>query len=789
MRPLSLLRLLLVCSIGLLTLPGAVMPAAAQGADEAPQQLAQAAPTQAAGRASTGGLISAIRVVGNERIETGTIISYMSITPGDPFDPERIDRSLKTLYATGLFGDVQISRDGSVLVVRLAENPVVNRIAFEGNHSLNDDALRPLVQLKPRSVFTAQLAQADRQRILDAYAKKSRYAATVEPKIIRLDQNRVDVVFEIQDGESTLIGRIAFIGNKKFSEERLREVINSREEAWWRILSTSDNYDPERSKYDQELLRRFYLKNGYADFVATNGTAELSPDRRSFLITYVIEEGARYTVGSIDIDSKLRNTSGEDLKPQVDFETGDWYDGDALERSVKAMALAAQQRGNPFAEVNPRIKRNPETHTIDIRFDVADGPRVYIERLNITGNTRTRDKVIRRELVVSEGDAYNNEVLRTSRQRLQDIGYFSNVTLNSSAGTTADRTIIDYNVEEKSTGELSLGGGYSTDIGALLNVGLRERNLVGTGIDASINGLLAQRETQISASVTDPYFLDRNLAAGVDAYDIVNNNQFISQYNESRLGFTLRAGYSYNQHLSQSWNYSLVDRNVYNVAPTASIYVINEAGYTLLSQLGTALALDYRDSRLNPHTGYILRAGIDYAGLGGNVDYIRFHLDAGYWIPLDRFTGNSDWGIQLTAGAGYLDNENHSELIIDRFFLGGDNLRGFQIGGAGPHDINTGDSLGGRNMWTQSTELHFPLPISPDLGLTGRAFVDVGALWGVTAFQGNPVTDYPGPRVGAGIGVGWNTPFGLINLDLAQAVVKYRYDKTQVFRFGFGTRF
>ena len=749
-------------------------------------------------RPAPGGSIAAIKVEGNERIEEGTIRSYMLVQPGDAFDPDRIDRSLKTLYATGLFQDVTLRRDGGTLVVKVQENPIVSRIAFEGNHKLNDEQLRGELQLRPRAVFTPQLAQADRQRMLDLYARRGRFGATVTPKVIKLAQNRVDVVFEINEGETTLVSRIAFVGNHAFSENRLREVINSREQAFYRILSSSDQYDPEKINFDKELLRRFYLKNGYADFDVKDATAELSPDRKAFFVTFTLNEGERYQVGQVSINSKLRNLNGDELKPLLEIAPGDTYDGDVVERTTQAIQDAVQTRGYAFVDVKPRIARNQAKKTVDLVFDVTEGPRVYVERIDISGNTRTKDKVVRREFRLAEGDAFNAATVRRSRQRLQDLGYFNSVTVQPTPGSAPDRAILNTVVDEKATGELTLGGGYSTDAGALVNVGLRERNLVGTGIDASINGVLAQRRSQIDLSITDPYFLDRNLVAGFDVFDVNNNNQDIAAYNESRVGGALRLGYEFNEHLRQAWTYTLVSRNVFNVQPGASIYVLNQSGSSLLSQVGQTLSLDYRDSRTDPHTGFLVRLGTDFAGLGGSARYVRTKLDGTYLIPLDRFTGDSDWGVALTAGAGYLAQLGRQEKIIDRFFLGGDNLRGFQSGGAGPHAVGTGgltpDSIGGRLIYTQSTELRFPLPISADLGLSGRAFVDIGSLSQVTRLGtvngvATTVSDDAAPRVGAGLGVSWKSPFGLINVDLAQAVVKRRYDQTQFFRFGFGTRF
>jgi outer membrane protein insertion porin family len=746
-----------------------------------------------------GGTIRAIKVEGNERIETGTILSYMLVAPGDPFDPERLDRSLKTLYATGLFKDVSLQRQGDTLVVRVAESPIVNAIAFEGNRKLTDEQLRAAIQLRPRAVFTPQLAEADRQRILDKYAGSARYAATVEPEIIHRGQNRVDVVFRINEGPTTLISRITFVGNKSYGENRLREVVASREQAFYRILSSSDEYDPERLKYDEELLRRFYLKNGFADVAVTSATSELSPDRRAFFVTFMIHEGERYKIGKVSVDSKLRKLPSDQLQSLLDISPGDTYDGEKVDATAKAITLAVQNRGYAFVDVKPRIARDKEKHLVDLVFDVAEAPRVFIERIDIAGNTRTQDKVIRREFRFAEGDPFNADAVRRTQERLKDLGYFSNVSLTPSEGSAADRAIVTANVLEKSTGEITLGGGFSSDAGALINAGLRERNLIGTGIDASLSGTLAQRQTNATLSVTDPYFLDRNLVAGFDIFDINNNNTNIAAYSEQRIGGTFRLGYQFNEHLGQSLGYSVIDRKVYNVQSGASIYVADESGRSLLSQVSQTLTLDYRDSLTDPRTGFVMRLGNDVAGLGGDVSYVRTKFDTTYFIPLERFTGDSDWSVALSAGVGYLAHLGGRERIIDRFFLGGDNLRGFQSGGAGPHSIPNGtypsaDSLGGRFIYTQSTELRFPLPISPDLGISGRAFVDVGGLTGssglnISSAVQDVTPDNASPRVGAGIGISWRSPFGLINVDLAQAVVKRKYDQTQFFRFGFGTRF
>ncbi len=749
-----------------------------------------------------GDLIRAIRVDGNRRIDTGTILSYMVVHTGDSFAPGPINESLKTLYATGLFQDVNIGRQGDTLVVHVVENPVVNQVAFEGNHQVVDKDLQAGISLRARSVFTPAAAEADRQKILNMYAQHGYYDTTVEPMIIRLPENRVNVVFQINDGPETLVSKITFVGNHAFGQGRLADVINTREERWWRFLSSSDQYSPQRLNFDKELLRRFYLHQGYIDFTIVDATAELAPDRRGFFLTFTVNEGSRYRIGKIAINNSLKGITKDQLATALQISQGDWYDGDAVGRSADQMEDYVRTHGFAFVHVEPHLDKHADNHTVDIAFDVSEGPRVYIERIEITGNTRTEDKVIRRQFQVAEGDAFNAQSLRETRQRLTDLGYFQSVNMSTTPGSAPDKAIINTQIQEKATGELTLGAGYSTDAGFLVDAGLRERNLIGTGIDAGVNGVLAQKRSSIDLSVTEPYFMDRNILLGGDVFLIQTNNLGTEPYDEKRIGFSLRTGFNYTDHLRQVWSYSLIDREVYDVATGSSYYITSQEGYTLLSQLSQVTTLDYRDSTVDPHKGWILSGGTDFAGLGGDARFVRTRADAGWYVPLDRFTGNSDWGLQFTAGVGYLFNLGHQESVIDRFYLGGDNLRGFQTGGVGPHDETTGDSLGGRFVWNESNQLNFPLPfVSPDFGLSGHTFVDVGALTQGTFESGQcpnsplggntcpPVSNSGTPRVGAGVGITWRSGFGLINVDVTPFVVKQPFDQTQLFRFGFGTRF
>jgi len=780
-RPLPLVLCLAVLAVF------AAPPAEAQR--RAGEALAPSLANAAGGLPAAGGIVRDLRVEGAQRIEPATVLSYMVIQPGDRFDTENMDRSIKTLFATGLFADVWLRREGDTLIVTVRENPIVNRVAFEGNRSVGDDVLRGEIQTRPRAVFTRAQALADRQRLLDVYARRGRYAAAIEPKIIELDQNRVDVVFEIVEGPSTLIRRINFVGNKRFSASELQDAIASRESAWWRFLSTADQYDPERLAFDRELLRRFYLRNGYADVEITGAVAELSPDRTSFFLTFTINEGERYRFGTVDVESRVRTLDAATLKGAITFKPGDWYGSDAVEATLTALELAVQNAGYAFVEIRPRFQRNGEAKTVDMVFDVVEGPRVFVERIDIVGNARTKDTVIRREFRIAEGDAYNAARVRRSRQRLIDLTYFSKVEVQTTEGSAPDRAVITTTVEEKATGELTLGGGFGTDVGFLATVGLRERNLAGTGLEARAEVTVSQLRSQADISLTDPYFLDRNLVAGVDLFYIVRNNQTIARFDERRAGVVLRFGYAINEHLRQSWSYSLVDREITNISPFASLLIKNQEGRTVNSMVSQVLTYDRRDSRIDPTEGYVVRLSFDVAGLGGNVGFFRPRIEGMYFQPLAFLTGSRQWILSLRASTGILFQYGEKERIIDNFFLGGENLRGFEIGGVGPRDRVTRDALGGRRIWTQSTELRFPLPFVPEeFGMFGRGFVDVGNLED-SGFKSPSFINSGAPRVGAGFGVTWRSPFGVVNVDLTPFTVKERFDRTQIFRFGFGTRF
>ncbi|MDA0675174.1 MAG: outer membrane protein assembly factor BamA [Proteobacteria bacterium] len=761
----------LLCAV-LMLVGGALMPAA---------------PTFA--QIAAAGRIGEIVVEGAQRIDAATVRSYLLIQEGEPFDPDRLDRSLKSLFATGLFADVTFRREGQTLVVNVVENPIINRIAFEGNRRLDDDALNAEVTLKPRVIYTRTKVQSDVNRILTLYRRSGRFSATVELKVIQLPQNRVDLAFEINEGPVTRVENIRFIGNQTYSDGKLREAIRTKESRWYRFLSSDDTYDPDRLTLDRELLRRFYLRQGYADFRVVSAVAELTPDQSAFYITITVDEGNPYTYGDINVAAKLRDLKPDQLQDKVELEAGERYDADAVEKTVDRLTDAVGELGYAFVEVRPRIERDRENRKINIAFEVEEGPRVFVERIDILGNVRTIDNVVRREFRVVEGDAFNSAKLRRSRQRLQNLDFFKTVNVERVPGSAPDKTIITVDVEEKSTGALTFGVGYSTNVGGLLEVGLRERNVLGRGYDVRLNGRLSVRRSQVDLSLTDPYFLDREIAAGIDLFRTENDLQQGKFYDQLKLydmvqyGMALRAAYPITEDLRQDWRYMISQTEIQNVTARASTLIREQEGKSLLSQVTHSLIYDQRDSKIQPREGYFVRVTNDVAGLGGDVHLLRNRLDGGQYFPFE-----GDYVLALTGRVGYVLGLGEDVPFIQRFNLGGDNLRGFETNGAGPRDISTSDALGGEWMYDGTAQVSFPIGLPNELGLRAHVFTDVGSTGGVSPTRPY-VRDTGTPRVSAGVGLEWATAFGLIVIDLALPVIKEDFDKTEIFRLNFGTRF
>ena len=733
------------------------------------------------------GTISQIAVQGNQRIEPATIRTYISVQEGDPFDPIAIDRSLKNLFATGLFADVSIGRQGEIMIIRVVENPIINRITFEGNDRLENDKLEPEVQLRPRVVYTRTKVQQDVERILDVYRRSGRFAVTVEPKVIELPQNRVDLVFEINEGEPTYVRKITFIGNEEFSDSDLRSTVLTREERWWRFLTSNDTYDPDRLAFDQELLRRFYLSEGYADFEVTSAVAELSPNRKSFFVTMMVDEGPRYRFGELTVDVSIPNLDSKDIQAAIVPKRGDWYNAEEIESTIDVFTDLIGAFGYAFVDVRPRVSRNAETRTIDIIFDVQEGPRVFVERVEITGNVRTLDKVIRREFRLVEGDAFNTARMRRSRERLQNLGYFKEVEIdNVPSEVYPDRTVVTATVEEQSTGELQFGIGFSSGYGALFDIGIRERNLLGKGQDLRLNFSLAQQQTQIDVGFTEPYFLNRRLAAGADIFatetDYLDEAGFISQ----SVGSTLRLGFNYNEYMFQRVSYLLSWTRLQGINQFASQFVREQQGTTTTSQISQTFAIDKRNNVIEPTDGYFISLSNDLSGLGGTEKYLRSNLAVGYYY--EPFEG---WIFSATGSAGHIIGIGEEIKVFQRYQLGGNNLRGFDDFGVSPRDSTTGDALGGDWIATAKAEMKIPLGLPEEIGITPKIFTDWGSIGSPTDLKdrSSNILQSQIIRGSVGLGIEWESPVGPINIDWAHVLRKADFDITQSFRVNFGQRF
>lgn len=733
--------------------------------------------------ASAQNAIAEITINGLQRTSADSVRTYLLVREGDAFDADRIDRSLKNLFATGLFANVTIDRQGNRLVVNVVENPTVNRVVFEGNDNIKTDVLTAETSLKPLGVYTQSKVQADAQRIVTLYRRSGRFSATVEPKVIELPQNRVDVVFEIREGETTYVDNVAFVGNKAFSDSSLREVIRTKEARWWRFLSTEDTYDPDRLALDRELLRRFYLREGYADFRVLSANAELTPDRKGFLVTITLEEGERYRFGRIDVTSALKGLSPDDVRGVVKLDEGAWYDADAVEQTVTRLGEAAGDRGYAFVNVEPRVARDRKERAVNVTFAIGEGQRVFVERIDITGNVRTLDKVIRREFRLVEGDAYNAAKLRRSRQRIQDLDFFEKVSVDEQPGSAPDKAIVRVDLQEKPTGALSIGAGFSTGSGFLGDISVRERNLLGRGQDLKASLLIGEKQQQVDLAFTEPYFLDREITAGFDAFYIVVDRQSESSFDTKTAGGDVRASYPITEHLSQGWRYTFKRSEIDNVPNDASVFIQEEEGDEYVSEVSHTLTYDRRDSRINPTKGYYGRLRTDFAGIGGTVDYVRNRFDAGYYYPIAQ-----GWVGSLGGSVGYITGLGEDVRVLDRFFVGGSDLRGFQVDGIGPRDGDTGDALGGEYFYAGSLQLTFPLGLPEELQIRGRVFSDFGSLWRLSR-SGPQVEDDNSVRASVGTGITWVSPFGPLGVDLGFAVRKESYDETEILRINFGTRF
>jgi outer membrane protein insertion porin family len=814
---------------------------------------AGAAFAQTSAQTSSAPTVNSIVVEGNRRVEASTVRSYFRAGPGGRLDAQNIDDAYKALYATGLFQDVHISQSGGRIVVTLVENPVINRIAFEGNKKVKEDQLKTEIQSKERGTLLRATVQSDVQRLVEVYRRGGRFDVHVEPKIIELPNSRVDLVFEISEGAKTDVKTINFVGNHAYSSYRLKDEVKTVETGLLAFLQVNNIYDPDRIEADRELLRRFYLKHGYIDVRIVSAVGEFDPAQQGFMITYTIEEGEQYRIGTIDVRSKIPALSPRLLEPRLRMSSGDVYNAEAIEKTVEDMTIEAARQGFAFASVRPGADRKSETRTINLIFTVDEGQRTYIERINIRGNNKTRDYVVRREFDVAEGDAYNRALINRAERRLKNLNYFKVVKITSEPGSAPDRVVLNVDVEDMSTGEVSLSGGYSTSDGALAEASIGERNLFGLGLAAKVSGTYGQHSKGASFSFVEPYLFGYRLAFGLDLYGKQQLPTNFISYQTDTLGAGLRLGVALREDLALQLRYSIYRQqivlpnflnNCNNISPdfintfptpnangtslattfqglagqiNQNCYADGEAslpvkvelasGAVLTSLVGYSLLYNTVDDNRNPTSGVAMAFNQDFAGVGGNVRFVRetadlrryfevaydivgvLHLQAGTIQGWGN--GATDFGQIGASGV----------RMLDHFQMGPNLVHGFAPAGIGPRDLTVGttnDALGGTHYWGTSVEFQSPLFFIPkEMGIKVAAYVDAGSLWNYTGPTASPLTGEtmtPSSNnmfinTAAGVGLIWASPFGPLRFDLAYPITKRSYDKTQVFRFGGGASF
>ena len=797
--------------------------------------------------AANAGIVRSVLIRGTERLEAETVRSYLNLNIGDRYDRDRTDQALKALFASELFADATIRDDNGALIVEVKENPVINRIIIEGAKRVKEDKIREEIRLAPRQIFTRSKARADVGRILELYRRSGRFAAAVEPKIVLLEQNRVDVVFEMTEGPKSKVRQINILGNEKFKEGQIRKVFATKQSRPWRFFSSNDTYDPDRLAYDQQKLRQFYLTEGYADFRVASSVAELTPDGRDFIVTYVIEEGERYKFGKVDLESQIRDIKPAEFKSLIRIKSGDWYDAQKIENTVEGLTETAGLLGYAFADVRPQFDRDKEKREMNVVFQIGEAPRVYVERVQINGNTTTLDTVIRREFRLAEGDAFNSIKVKRSRDRLLGLGFFQDkLEIEQKPGSAPDKVILEANVQEKPTGELQVSAGFSSLERFILSLSIRQRNFRGRGQELRASANVSSFSKSIEAGFTEPYLFGRNLALGFDvfrrdfrSFNFTNNNTRNTTYNQVSTGFQIRTGFPITEFWAASLRYGLSFENITLDRTTfftngscdpllAGRYLCEAIGKRTISSVGYSIIFNNVNNPRRPSAGQRFSVSQDLAGIPIGVKYVRTRANYDWYYALF----GSGFVLNLGGEAGYIAGFGGQDVLLtDRFFLGQPQMRGFNIRGVGPRVLRqsfdqngvpitarnrvSDDALGGKAYYLARAEVQVPLGSSgEELGLRPSIFADIGAVWNVrkpvlqclngpttnrpecapfngssSGFQEVYLGDSPSPRLSVGVGVSWNSPFGPFRFDLAKALLKQPGDDTQLFQFNVGTQF
>lgn len=740
---------------------------------------------------SYGETVNNIVIKGNERIEEDTIKSYLNIHPGVSFNNEDLDISIKKLYASNMFKKVEISVKGNSLIIKVIENPKINLIVFEGNSKIKTKDLDSEIALKPRAVYTKAKVQEDVNRIIDLYHKNGRFSAKVIPQIISLPQNRVNLVYKIDEGPVAKIEKIIFVGNEAYSDYRLQTELSSKETHWYYFLSSSDLFNPARLEYDRELLTRFYQSRGYADFKIISIITNVSEKKERFYITVTLDEGERYDFGKVNLKSELKDKNIDlvDLKSEITTKEGDTYDVRRVEKSVDLLIKRINDQGYAFVDVDPQVWLDNDKKLVNITYFIGESRRVYIDKINIKGNVRTADKVIRREFRLAEGDPYNATKITRSEQRINNLDFFEKANIETARTNEVDKIDLNLNLQEKSTASLNFAGGFSTTDGPLAKVGFSEPNLLGNGQQLDLSFMKSENRFDADMSFTEPYLFDMPLSGGIDLFSrtVNRDTSHYRSYDSQSEGVRFRLGYDLTEYLSHQVYYHFSHNRISNVPGDASDSIKDQEGDTNTSMIGQSLLYNKLDSNTKPTDGYLISLGQDFAGIGGSVKFLRHTIKSKYYHPII----NDDVILILAAEGGIINGlDNQDVRINDRFFLGGgNNFRGFNYAGVGPRDKTDNNSLGGNRYYRGTSEVRFPLGFGKEMGLFGAVFVDVGSLYKVDVDKRDEIWDSSSLRSSYGMGIGFTSPMGPIRVHWAVPMSKESYDREKKFDITFSTAF
>ena len=721
-----------------------------------------------------------IIIQGNRRLENELIIRSSGIEKIGT-DDKSLSLAIKNLYKTGYFEDVKIYKDKNMIFINVKENPIVDQISIEGNKEITDDIILAELITKSRNVFSTDQIKLDSEKILTLYKRQGFFSTFVEPKIIRVDENRVNLVFEVFEGKEATIKKVNFINNKIFSDSTLKDIISSSEYRWYEFWGSNDRFDKDRINYDKDLLKKYYFDNGYIDFEIISVNSSLVDNRKDFIVNFTLFEGKRYKITNVKYNSSIRNLKNEQIKDLVDIDAGDWFSSLEIDNSIKKITDITSQMGYAFVDVSPRIKKFGDNQ-VEITFEIQQGTKIFIDRINITGNVKTNDSVIRRELQFVEGDAYNLSKIKESERRIKGTGLFDNIEIKLDEMVGTNKTKVDVSVAERSTGQFTVGAGFSSLDGALGNIGIKESNLFGEAKELGLNLGLSTRRSEIDLSYTDPYFLNRDLAAGIDIFNVRRNQKTYSGYKHNIIGFKLRSGFEIIDNLRYFSSYTLKRDKIHDIDNDTSIYIQAQEGKRVTSVIGQAIQYDKLNDRINPTDGYRVRLDFDYFGLVGDSEHILTELKIAHFYRIaDGFV------LANFLEGGYIASIKEVK-INDRFNLNGDQLRGFKNLGIGPRDSSTSDALGGEIYYVNRNEITFPLGLPDDLGIGGLIFADIGTIYNQSSSALN-IHDESALRASAGIGISWISPFGPVKFYLSKALLKENYDKKEIFRFSFGTTY